>query len=226
MMRDTPAQARAMMGELMDQPLLQPGQVVAQILAVVEQHGSQGGGGGLGPVRLLLQNGRVVDPFATRAQRQRQQQGQPGQQRPPVAAAGGGASSSAAIALRRFSPGALAAYARQQLPASYPAVVINRLGSDFRAVSSVAVRSMPAAASLPPGQVLVRRLWAGVNASDVNYSAGRYHASKEEAQRQLPLPAGFESVCVVVAAAPDVQGEGTAAAQGPGHPQQQAGCRT
>lgn len=222
MLRDDPKAAQAMMGELYGRPLLSPNQVAGVVLSLLDEHvatqqqrqqgnsggagaagGSEGGAAGMGPVRMLLQNGRVVDPFApSRAATASSQRGA----QPPRAGAAPAAGTAAQHALARFTPAALASYAAQQLPGSYQAVVVTRLGSDFRAVSALVSRPMPAAAALPPGQLLVRRLWAGVNASDVNFSAGRYHASKAEAQAQLPLAAGFESVCVVVAAAPDVKG--------------------
>lgn len=49
-----------------------------------------------------------------------------------------------------------------------------------------------------------RRAYAGINASDVNYSAGRYFGSTATAEAKLPFPAGFEAVGAVAAAAPDV----------------------
>lgn len=33
--------------------------------------------------------------------------------------------------------------------------------------------AVPAPSQLPPGKVLVRQLWAGINASDINYTDGR-----------------------------------------------------
>lgn len=68
---------------------------------------------------------------------------------------------------------ALLAWAISGLPASSTRVVeVQRLSTDFRAATRVVQRALPA--SLPPGSVLIRRLFAGVNASDVNYSAGRW----------------------------------------------------
>ena len=48
---------------------------------------------------------------------------------------------------------------------------------------------------------------AGVNASDVNYSSGRYFGSPEESAKLLPFDAGFEAVGVVAAVGPNVTGE-------------------
>lgn len=60
--------------------------------------------------------------------------------------------------------------------------------------------------SIPAGHVLIRVAYAGVNASDVNFSAGRYQASIAEAQASLPFDAGFEAVGAVAAVGPQVSG--------------------
>ena len=60
--------------------------------------------------------------------------------------------------------------------------------------------------SIPAGHVLIRVAYAGVNASDVNFSAGRYQASIAEAQASLPFDAGFEAVGAVAAVGPQVAG--------------------
>lgn len=60
--------------------------------------------------------------------------------------------------------------------------------------------------SIPAGHVLIRVAFAGVNASDVNFSAGRYQASIAEAQAALPFDAGFEAVGAVAALGPQVSG--------------------
>lgn len=66
----------------------------------------------------------------------------------------------------------LRAWATAGLPPSSTRVIeVHRLSADFRAATHVALRPLPP--SLPPGSVLIRRLYAGINASDVNYSAGR-----------------------------------------------------
>jgi hypothetical protein len=72
----------------------------------------------------------------------------------------------------RVNP-ALLAWATSCLPVAATRVVeVHRLSTDFRAATRVVQRPLPA--TLPPGAVLIRRLFAGVNASDVNYSAGRW----------------------------------------------------
>lgn len=111
-------------------------------------------------------------------------------------------------------------------------VQIVRLSTDFRLASSINVVAM---ANPPPaGTVIVRVLWCGINASDINFrcarhhsvvayamcapmevaitpfavfgcSSGRYHGSKAAAEKLLPFGAGFEAVGTCVAAASDVQ---------------------
>ena len=85
---------------------------------------------------------------------------------------------------------------------TFHAVEIATLGTDFSAVSKIVTKPMPPLAKLPPGHALVRIAYAGVNASDVNYSAGRYHGGPSQARQALPLPAGLESVGVVAAVGP------------------------
>ena len=57
------------------------------------------------------------------------------------------------------------------------------------------------------GQVLVRRAFAGVNASDVNFTSGRYFGTPEQSAKQLPFYAGFEAVGVVAAVGEGVKGK-------------------
>jgi len=66
--------------------------------------------------------------------------------------------------------------------------------------------SQPLPSSIPAGHVLLRLAFAGVNASDVNFSSGRYHPSVEQAQASLPFDAGFEAVGAVAAVGPQVSG--------------------
>lgn len=46
----------------------------------------------------------------------------------------------------------------------------------------------------------------GINASDINFTAGRYFGSPEVAAKRLPFDAGFEAAGAVAAAGPDVSG--------------------
>ena len=79
-----------------------------------------------------------------------------------------------------------------------------RLSNDFREATRVVSQALPS--SIPAGHVLLRLAFAGVNASDVNFSSGRYHASVEQAQASLPFDAGFEAVGAVAAVGPQVSG--------------------
>eukprot|EP00884_Botryococcus_braunii_P008636 jgi/Botrbrau1/17774/Bobra.0127s0029.1 len=84
-------------------------------------------------------------------------------------------------------------------------IQVFKLSVDFRSCTRIVSEQLPA--RLPEGHVLMRRIWAGVNASDVNWTAGRYMSSRvQEAEKLLPFGAGFESVGVVAAVGPGVTG--------------------
>lgn len=74
------------------------------------------------------------------------------------------------------------------------AVVCQRLSTDFRSATAIVPVEINASV-LKPHQVLVQNLWVGINASDVNFTAGRYLTGAK-----LPLRCGFEAVSRVVAA--------------------------
>mmetsp|Transcript_13426 Transcript_13426/g.33880 ORF Transcript_13426/g.33880 Transcript_13426/m.33880 type:complete len:638 (+) Transcript_13426:185-2098(+) len=105
---------------------------------------------------------------------------------------------------RPGSDAALAAWATAALPNSQHALQVHTLSEDFRAATRLVSSPLPRAGSLPRGAILIRRLYTGVNASDVNFTAGRYHASKAQALSELPFNAGFESVGAVAAVGPGV----------------------
>jgi NADPH:quinone reductase-like Zn-dependent oxidoreductase len=79
-----------------------------------------------------------------------------------------------------------------------------RLSVDFSDCTRIVSEQLPP--SLPEGHVLMRRIWAGINASDVNFTSGRYFGSPEEAAKKLPFDAGFEAVGVVAGVGPGVTG--------------------
>jgi hypothetical protein len=197
MLQHQPEVAKEMMGPLYGQPLLQPQQVVDLTAKVLQQPLPQKGAkvpfrqayAGAGCIWLLLQDGRCIDPFAanpshkalagarvastgsTSAQQagQRQQQQQ---QKQPVSQL---AAASAASMARFGSGAALASFAKQQLPGSFQKIQVVRLTPKFpEAVQTVTVPMPAQPAGIPAGQVLVRRLFVGINASDINYTSGRY----------------------------------------------------
>ena len=86
-----------------------------------------------------------------------------------------------------------------------------RLSSNFREATKVVSQALPS--SIPAGHVLLRVAFAGVNASDVNFSSGRYHPSIQQAQASLPFDAGFEAVGAVAAVGQQVSGSPCAVMQ-------------
>lgn len=197
MLERQPHVAQQMMGPLFGQPLLQPQQVVDLTVRVMQQPLPAKGQkvpfrqayAGTGCVWLLLQDGRSLDPFAANpahnalagarvastggsggGSRKAQQQPKQ-QQKQPVSAL---AAASAASMARYTSAAALTAFAQQQLPSSYSKIQVVRLTPKFReAVQTVTVPMPGGVSGIPAGQVLVRRLFVGINASDVNYTSGR-----------------------------------------------------
>jgi NADPH:quinone reductase-like Zn-dependent oxidoreductase len=104
---------------------------------------------------------------------------------------------------RRPIDHALVAWATLPLPATQRAVMVHTLSADF--AKATRVDTLPLNPAPKPGHVLVRRLYAGINASDINFTSGRYFGSAKVAAAKLPFAAGFETVGVVVATAPDVK---------------------
>ncbi|KAG2501548.1 hypothetical protein HYH03_000055 [Edaphochlamys debaryana] len=190
-MREDPATARQLLGSL-DIALLKPAFVAGVALAMVEQPEAYRAGA----VVLVRQDGSLVQPYA--------RSGRALGGGPREARAGPG-EGPAAEAQRRQ----LAAWATANPPKEYGKIVITELSPDFRRAARLVTAPLPFGPSAPPpppGTLLVRRVFAGVNASDVNYSSGRYHASKAEALSKLPFDAGFESVNVVMAVGEGVKG--------------------
>lgn len=143
----------------------------------------------VGTCLVVLANGSWVEPQLARFKR--------------VAKPASAAAAAIDPSLRAWALASPASGPAASLPASSTRVIeVHRLSTDFRAATRIVRRPLPAA--LPAGSVLIRRLYAGINASDVNFSAGRYFGSKAAAEKRLPFEAGFEAVGVVAAAAPDV----------------------
>jgi hypothetical protein len=192
MLQHQPKVAQEMMGPLYGQSLLQPQQVVDLAITVMQQPLPQKGAmvpfrqayAGAGCVWLLLQDGRSLDPFAANPSHKALAGAR-------VASIGAGSSSSSsrarsqqpknpmaaasAASMARFgSAAALAAFAQQRLPQSYQKLQVSRLTPKFREAVQTVTVGMPAVpAGIPAGQVLVRRLFVGINASDINYTSGR-----------------------------------------------------
>ncbi|XP_037640005.1 prostaglandin reductase 3-like [Sebastes umbrosus] len=76
------------------------------------------------------------------------------------------------------------------IPSSMRKLVVNKLSPDFREAVSIQTVAVPT-----PGdaELLVRNRFVGINASDINYSAGRYDPSVKP-----PFDAGFEGIGEVV----------------------------
>lgn len=82
--------------------------------------------------------------------------------------------------------------ANRKIPATMRQIIVNTLGTDFRKVTSVTEVPVP---KLGAEEVLVKNMYVGINASDVNYTAGRYDPTMKP-----PFAAGFEGLGKVVAA--------------------------
>ncbi|PRQ23047.1 putative 15-hydroxyprostaglandin dehydrogenase (NAD(+)) [Rosa chinensis] len=83
-----------------------------------------------------------------------------------------------------------------QLPQSYEKLVVHTLTHNFRNATRI-VRA-PLRLPIGPHHVLVKIIYAGVNASDVNFSSGRYFTGADKGP-QLPFDAGFEAVGIIAA---------------------------
>lgn len=85
-----------------------------------------------------------------------------------------------------------------QIPQSFEKVVVHMLSHNFRS----ATRIVRTALRLPlkPDHVLLKVIYAGVNASDVNFSSGRYFSGDgNDIASRLPLDSGFEAVGIIAA---------------------------
>ena len=81
---------------------------------------------------------------------------------------------------------------------TYQKLVASQITPDFRAAAEVVHAEVPEPG---PGELLVRNRWAGVNATDVNITAGRYAPGVE-----APFDLGAEAVGVVEAVGDGVTG--------------------
>ncbi|KAK9163260.1 hypothetical protein Syun_004162 [Stephania yunnanensis] len=85
-----------------------------------------------------------------------------------------------------------------QIPQNFEKIVVHTLSHNFRSATGVVhtLLKLP----IKPNDVLLKVIYAGVNASDVNFSSGRYFGgSDKELTAHLPFDAGFEAVGLVAA---------------------------
>uniref|UniRef100_A0A7N0ZTZ4 Enoyl reductase (ER) domain-containing protein n=1 Tax=Kalanchoe fedtschenkoi TaxID=63787 RepID=A0A7N0ZTZ4_KALFE len=87
---------------------------------------------------------------------------------------------------------------RFQITRSFEKVVVNTLSHNFRDATSI-VQS-PLSLPIKSNHVLLKIIYAGVNASDVNFSSGRNFGGKDQDLGScLPFDAGFEAVGIIAA---------------------------
>ncbi|XP_068637694.1 uncharacterized protein [Aristolochia californica] len=91
------------------------------------------------------------------------------------------------------------------IPQNFEKIVVHTLSHNFRRATKIVRTHL----SLPvqSQHVLVKILHAGVNASDVNFTSGRYFKSSDKEQlSHLPFDAGFEAVGLIAAIGDSVEG--------------------
>ncbi|KAM3257952.1 hypothetical protein ACQJBY_049961 [Aegilops geniculata] len=83
-----------------------------------------------------------------------------------------------------------------QTPEFYEKIVVHTLSHNFR--NATRLDRVRLRLPIEPQSALVKIIYAGVNASDVNFSSGRYFSgSAKETAARLPFDAGFEAVGIV-----------------------------
>ncbi|KAJ3038545.1 Prostaglandin reductase 3 [Rhizophlyctis rosea] len=81
------------------------------------------------------------------------------------------------------------------LPKTYKKYVVQKLSNNFvEATKLESKETSQLLASLPPDGVIVRHHYVGINASDTNYTAGRYNPKVKP-----PFDCGFEAIGEIVA---------------------------
>uniref|UniRef100_A0A1D1XRB2 Zinc-binding alcohol dehydrogenase domain-containing protein 2 n=1 Tax=Anthurium amnicola TaxID=1678845 RepID=A0A1D1XRB2_9ARAE len=82
-----------------------------------------------------------------------------------------------------------------EIPHTFEKIVVHTLNNNFRSATKIVQSQL----NLPmkSDHVLVKVIYAGVNASDVNFSSGRYFSRKDEVLSRLPFDAGFECVGLI-----------------------------
>ncbi|XP_019422170.1 PREDICTED: prostaglandin reductase-3-like [Lupinus angustifolius] len=85
-----------------------------------------------------------------------------------------------------------------KLPDSFEKIVVQILSHNFRNATTI-VRT-PLGLPVKPKHAVVKIIYAGVNASDVNFSSGRYFGgNNSDTASRLPFDAGFEAVGIIAA---------------------------
>ncbi|CAH9125801.1 unnamed protein product [Cuscuta epithymum] len=84
-----------------------------------------------------------------------------------------------------------------QIPQNFEKIVVHTLSHNFR--SATRIVRVQLKLPLKPDHVLFKVVYAGVNASDVNFSSGRYFSGDKDLASRLPFDAGFEAVGIVAA---------------------------
>ncbi|KAJ3262345.1 Prostaglandin reductase 3 [Boothiomyces macroporosus] len=83
----------------------------------------------------------------------------------------------------------------KNLPTTFQKIIVHTLSNDFdQATKIVTVDFKSFISQLRPNQVVVRYKYVGINASDINFTAGRYDPTIKP-----PFDAGFEAIGEVVA---------------------------
>ncbi|XP_058190258.1 uncharacterized protein LOC131307651 [Rhododendron vialii] len=104
--------------------------------------------------------------------------------------------------LRRSS--SFKAISNFQVPQSFEKIVVHTLSHNFR--SAINIVRTPLKLPIKPDHVLVKIIYAGVNASDVNFSSGRYFSgNNNDLDSRLPFDAGFEAVGIIAAVGDSVK---------------------
>ncbi|XP_073010378.1 uncharacterized protein [Typha latifolia] len=91
-----------------------------------------------------------------------------------------------------------------RLPHSFEKIVVHTLSHNFRSATKIV--QIQFKFPIEPQHALVKIIYAGVNASDVNFSSGRYFSGNaKEVATRLPFDAGFEAVGIVASVGDSVR---------------------
>lgn len=79
-----------------------------------------------------------------------------------------------------------------RLPKTYKKLIVQTLSNDFKAATNLITQPLNIS-KLNPSNVLVKPKYVGINASDINFTSGKYYPGKKP-----PFPVGFEAVGEIV----------------------------